>query len=80
MTSTSFEKYDVGAPKQVADGLEPIAIIGFGLRFPQEATSIASFWDLLLQQRCTMTEWPKEKLNVDAFYHSDQSRNDTVSN
>ena len=67
------------APKKEVGGLEPVAIIGFSLRFPQEATSAASFWNLLLQQRCTMTEWPKERLNVDAFYHLDKSRNDTVS-
>ena len=70
----------VATPKKKAGRLEPIAIIGIGLRFPQEATSAASFWNLLLQQRCTMTEWPKERLNVDAFYHSDKNRNDTVSN
>ena len=60
------------------DILKPIAIVGFSLKFPQEATSPEAFWEMLVERRCSMTEWPKERLNLDAFYHPDRDRPDTV--
>ena len=60
------------------DILEPIAIVGFSLKFPQEATTPEAFWEMLVDKRCAMTEWPKERLNLDAFYHPDSGRSDTV--
>ena len=59
-------------------GYEPIAVIGFSLKFPQDATSPETFWKMMTEKRCSMTEWPKERLNLDAFYHPDGSRPDTV--
>lgn len=59
--------------------LEPVAVIGFSLKFPQDATSPEAFWKILMEKRCSMTEWPKERLNLNAFYHPDSSRPDTVS-
>lgn len=58
--------------------LESIAVIGFSLKFPQDAASPEAFWKMLLEKRCSMTEWPKERLNLHAFYHPDSSRPDTV--
>ncbi|KAI9690813.1 MAG: Type I Iterative PKS [Bathelium mastoideum] len=51
------------------DTQEPIAIIGFALKFPQDATNPEAFWRLIVDGRNTMTEWPKQRMNVDAFYH-----------
>ena len=48
---------------------EPIAIIGFALKFPQDAATPESFWQLMAEARSAMTEWPPERLNIDAFYH-----------
>ncbi|MCJ1386254.1 hypothetical protein MMC17_009380 [Xylographa soralifera] len=59
-------------------GYEPIAVIGFSLKFPQDATSSEAFWKMMTEKRCSMTEWPKERLNLDAFYHPDSSRPDTI--
>ena len=58
--------------------LEPIAVVGFSIKFPQDATSHESFWKMLMEKRCSMTEWPQDRLNLDAFYHPDSSRPDTV--
>ena len=60
------------------DKLEPLAVVGFSLQFPQEATTPEAFWKMLTEKRCAMTEWPKDRLNIDAFYHPDSSRPDTV--
>ncbi|TVY80408.1 Highly reducing polyketide synthase azaB [Lachnellula suecica] len=60
------------------DILEPIAIIGLSLRYPQDATSPASFWEMIQEKRCAMTEVPKDRFDIDAFYHPDKDRRNTV--
>ena len=70
-------------PELHSEGLEqeevlPIAVVGFSLRFPGDATSPESFWKMLTDKRCAMTEWPKDRINLDAFYHPDSNRIDTV--
>lgn len=60
------------------DKLEPLAVVGFSSKFPQEATTPEAFWKMLTEKRCAVTEWPKDRLNIDAFYHPDSSRPDTV--
>ena len=62
------------------DEVDPIAVIGFSINFPQEATTAESFWEMLDNGRSAMTEFPKDRLNIDAFYHPDSSRRGTVSN
>ena len=63
-----------------ADVAEPIAIVGFSLKYPQDADSPASFWKMLEEKRCAMTEWPKDRINLEAFYHRDGDREDSVRN
>ncbi|HUG84337.1 MAG TPA: polyketide synthase, partial [Euzebya sp.] len=47
---------------------EPVAIIGMGCRFPGGADSPAAFWDLLAGGRSAVTEVPRERWDVDAYY------------
>ena len=58
--------------------VEPIAIIGFSLKFPQDATSPASFWKMLIEGRCAMGEVPEDRWNLASFYHPDSERKDAV--
>ena len=60
------------------DILEPIAVIGLSVKFPQEATSAKSFWKMLVEGRSAMTDFPNDRFNIDAFYHPDNSRPGTV--
>lgn len=60
------------------DLLEAIAVVGFSIKFPQDAVSPASFWSMLEERRCAMTTWPEDRINIDAFYHPDSDRRDTV--
>ena len=74
---------DGNACRDSPDGIEqhnaePIAVIGFSLRFPQEATSPESFWEMLCEGRSAMTEVPSDRFNINGFYHPDASRTDTV--
>ncbi|KAI0870487.1 beta-ketoacyl synthase [Hypoxylon argillaceum] len=61
------------------DLLEPLAIVGLLLKFPQDATSPDEFWKMILEKRCAMTEFPSDRFNIDAFYGLDNSRADTIT-
>ncbi|KAL9088429.1 MAG: hypothetical protein Q9165_006153 [Trypethelium subeluteriae] len=56
--------------------VEPIAIVGFSLKFPQEADNTSVFWQMLLERRCAMTDWPEDRLNPKAFLHPDGVKED----
>ncbi|KAL2784041.1 hypothetical protein BJX66DRAFT_344395 [Aspergillus keveii] len=47
---------------------DPIAIIGFSLRFPQDADSAEAFWEMLYNGRRAMTEVPADRFTIDSFY------------
>lgn len=51
--------------------LEPIAVIGIAVKFPQEASTLSSFWDLLLRGGSTHTEIPLDRYNGQAFYRAE---------
>ena len=59
--------------------VEPVAIVGLSLEFPQSATSMDAFWDLLMNKRNTATEFPEERLSISNLYHPDQDRKGQVS-
>ncbi|KAI0436484.1 putative polyketide synthase [Xylaria telfairii] len=61
------------------DLLEPLAIVGLSLKFPQDATSPDEFWKMILEKRCAMTEVPADRFNIDAFHGPDNSRADTIT-
>ncbi|KAF1974061.1 hypothetical protein BU23DRAFT_532398 [Bimuria novae-zelandiae CBS 107.79] len=48
--------------------MEPVAVIGLALRFSGDAVSEKSFWDVMMEKRCTKTEWPQNRVNIEAFY------------
>lgn len=60
------------------DEVDPVAVIGFSFKFPQEATTAESFWEMLDDGRCAMTEFPSDRLSIDSFYHPDNNRRGTV--
>ena len=57
---------------------DPIAVIGLHLRFPGDATDPEAFYNLLLAGRSAVAEVPKDRYNVEAFYHPDAERGGTV--
>ncbi|WP_437786899.1 SDR family NAD(P)-dependent oxidoreductase [Sorangium sp. So ce1097] len=66
------------APRQVearsagaAPGREPIAIVGLGCRFPGGADDPDTFFQLLLEGRDAITEVPKDRWDIDAYYSPD---------
>ena len=50
---------------------EPVAIVGIGCRFPGGANDTRSFWRLLAEGRDAITEVPRDRWDVDAYYDAD---------
>lgn len=84
-----------GLPLQFSDGIQtngnshthiptkdqsmPIAVVGIGCRFPGDATSPDKLWELISKGRSAHGEFPKDRFNIDAFYHPSGERQGTVS-
>ncbi|PYH38566.1 polyketide synthase [Aspergillus neoniger CBS 115656] len=65
--STSSEgAYHLDEDREFA---EPIAVCGIGLKLPQDAVSEDGFWKMLMERRSARTEFPKDRMNINAFYH-----------
>lgn len=60
------------------DDIEPIAIVGFSARLPQDGESADGFWKMICEGRSAASAIPKARFNADAFYHPDVDRIDTV--
>ncbi|EPE26251.1 Thiolase-like protein [Glarea lozoyensis ATCC 20868] len=51
---------------KVADS-EAVAVIGLSLRFPQDASSPAEFWEMLMKGKSARTEVPKDRYYIDGI-------------
>lgn len=51
--------------------IQPVAIVGMGIRLPGDVRTSDEFWDLLMTKKDCSSEVPKTRYNVDAFYHPD---------
>lgn len=45
--------------------IEPLAIIGLSVKFPQEADTLDGFWDMLREGRSAASRVPADRFNVD---------------
>lgn len=61
------------------DKTEPVAIVGISARLPQDAVSEQAFWKLLCEGRSARTVVPKERFDIDSFYHPDPDRLDATN-
>ena len=64
---------------QALGGDDPIVIVGMAARLPLAGTSLPAFWELIKEGRVAAREIPKTRFNVDAYYHPDPGRTNTVS-
>jgi acyl transferase domain-containing protein/SAM-dependent methyltransferase/acyl carrier protein len=53
---------------------DPVAIVGVGLRLPGGARDEASLWRMLADGVDTVTEIPKERWDIDAYYDPDPDK------
>ncbi|RFU75979.1 polyketide synthase [Trichoderma arundinaceum] len=59
--------------------MDDIAIIGVALRFPGDATSPQKLWDVLERKESQWSEFPKDRLNIDGYYHPSNQRLGSIS-
>jgi acyl transferase domain-containing protein len=65
--------------KEESKPVEPIAIVGMSFKMPQEAVDEPGLWDVLERGKNLMTEWPKNRVAVDAFSKGVHDLPNTVS-
>lgn len=58
---------------------EPIAIVGTGCRFPGSSSSPSKLWELLHNPHDVASKVPKDRFNIDAFYHPDGTHHGTTN-
>ncbi|KAJ4067368.1 hypothetical protein NW753_002436 [Fusarium oxysporum] len=56
-----------------------IAIVGIGLRFPGDASSPEELWKVLERGESQWSEFPKDRLNIDGYYHPSGDRQGSIS-
>ena len=69
----------VAAPEVEPDKHAPMAVVAMACRFPGDATSAASFWDMLVRGRSAWSEIPKNRFNVENFRHPNNFRSGTMT-
>ena len=52
----------------------PIAVIGMAFRGPGDATSPQRLWEMCCEGRNAWTEFPKDKIKAEGFWHPDPAR------
>jgi acyl transferase domain-containing protein len=58
---------------------EPLVIVGLACRFPQDVENPDQFWELLTEGRCTTSEAPIDRFDIESVYRPDNDRVDSVS-
>ncbi|KAF2871202.1 hypothetical protein BDV95DRAFT_443995, partial [Massariosphaeria phaeospora] len=59
--------------------MEPIAVVGFSFKFPEDATSSEGFWNMLMTKRTTMKDWPKDRINIDGYHSTTRREGSSVA-
>jgi hypothetical protein len=58
---------------------EPLAIVGMAFQFPAGAVTEDSFWSMLVEKHCASSEFPADRMNIDAFHSTDRKKSGAVS-
>lgn len=58
--------------------MEDIAIVGMACRFPGKATSPEKLWEMMIDKKSAWSEFPKDRLNIEGYYHPSGDRQGSV--
>ncbi|KOS22233.1 Lovastatin nonaketide synthase [Escovopsis weberi] len=58
--------------------MDPVAVVGFSFKLPQDAVDESSFWDVLQDRRSLMTTWPEDRGCVDSFHDNGSKKLNTL--
>ena len=79
MDSSPESEVRVRDDNPVSQGMEAIAVIGLATGFPQDIASPEVFWKAMLQERCTVSDFPESRMNIASIYHPDPDRKGQAS-
>ncbi|PMD26969.1 ketoacyl-synt-domain-containing protein [Hyaloscypha hepaticicola] len=65
-------------PKET-EAMEPIAIVGMAMRFPGASHSSEQFWQMLSEGRSAHKKIPKERFDIEGYYHPDAARAGSIN-
>lgn len=75
----TFKLRSVNIPTfTMAPTQEPIALIGSACRFPGGCNTPSKLWELLRKPRDLLKRVPKNRFDIDAFYHPDATHHGTT--
>ncbi|EKG10393.1 Beta-ketoacyl synthase [Macrophomina phaseolina MS6] len=67
-----------GQASNYGDKVEPIAIVGMAARFPGDASSVETFWDMIVQGRSGHSKVPSDRFDAEAWYHPNHERRGAI--
>ncbi|KAJ6127372.1 hypothetical protein N7523_002984 [Penicillium sp. IBT 18751x] len=80
MVSTrEFSRAITTTMESIENSPKPLAIVGLSFRLPEDAVTPEAFWEMIMSRRCAMTEFPQDRLNIDAHYRPVTERLDSLS-
>ncbi|KAK7186534.1 polyketide synthase [Paraphaeosphaeria sporulosa] len=59
--------------------LEPIAVVGLAFKFPGGGNTEKEFWEIMMQRKCVVGEFPPERGNIDTCYDPSMKGTSKVS-
>ena len=68
-----------GNSPEGSDPVMSIAIVGLAGRYPGDAANPEKLWNLISEARSAMTEIPKDRFNIDAFWHPHNERSGAIN-
>lgn len=60
------------------DAVVPVAIVGTACRFPGDGDNVESLLQMLREGDDAWTEFPRDRLNIDGFYHPSGQRQGSI--
>ena len=58
--------------------IQPVAIIGVSCRFPGDVNNLQAFTDFCTKGEAATAQFPKDRFNIDSWYHPDSEKGDSV--
>jgi acyl transferase domain-containing protein len=76
---TGMQTADENSAHDFVIQMEPIAVVGLAFKFPQDVVTEGALWRLLMEKRCTTTEWPQDRINIDSYHSTSRDEISSVS-
>ncbi|TRX95760.1 hypothetical protein FHL15_003314 [Xylaria flabelliformis] len=74
--SSAASSLDLAYPPELdGNDADSIAICGFSIKFPDDATTAEGLWKIMVERRCTTKQFPPSRINSQGFFHKNNLPN-----